>query len=192
MAACVVCGHDPWKSYFAVTGEPGDTNDEAVFAPCEHERAAREIEETVGCKKVHVEERPLGGGWVDAYCCAFGDELSIAIHEDLPEAHVRARVIEAHGLSRFVPRELWRRLGGRMISKGMWLSKAEEKWNVSTATVLAISSVIADMEPEWVERVKEARRYADDEKTMAAWTELPLQVVMGVLYHLKATETALA
>lgn len=191
MAACAICGNDPWKRYF-----DGDTNDEEIFAPCVHERAAREIEEAAGLKKVHVEKRPLGDGWVDAFCFTLRgkleNKLCMAIHENLPEIHVRAREVEAYGISRFIPERLWIRLGARMFSQGMWLSKAEETRHVHPVTILAVSAVVADMEPEWVEKIRDARRFIDDEKTMAAWCELPLQIVMGTLARLKAEETAVA
>lgn len=97
----------------------------------------------------------------------------------LPDAVRRARELEAHGYHK----------GAAMLPHGgtlLFMYAAEAPDEISPETVAAIRSVIAEMEPEWVAAVAEARRYADCPRIMAAWCEIPLQAVMAALDVLKA------
>ena len=44
----------------------------------------------------------------------------------------------------------------------------------------ALRRVLAEMEPDWVLDVVEARHLADDPRVIAAWCELPPEVVFAV------------
>ena len=56
---------------------------------------------------------------------------------------------------------------------------------VPAAILLAIRSVVEEMEPGWVAVVDGARRYADDPRVLAAWCEMPVQAVMACLEILR-------
>jgi hypothetical protein len=88
------------------------------------------------------------------------------------DAHTR-RVLElaVHGLFRHR-----RPPGGRK-----WFYAFESWERVDFEAALAISAVVAEMEPGWVEAVAEARNLSEDPRLLSAWTRLHPYAVLGAL-----------
>ncbi len=189
---CPICGRDPWAAYFN-----GDTNFERAFAPCEHETAALEAEEAAGVRSLDIEERDLGESlpgchleaFVGAWRWAGFSVVAMAVQPDLTPARKRARELEAHGYYRRSHAFLRKLFAGRKQSfaDGLGLFGETRSWSPPAYTVAAITSVVAEMEPAWVTAVREARRYADDLRVVAAWCALPLPAVMGCERVLRAS-----
>ena len=184
---CPICEREPWAAYFS-----GGTNFERAFEPCEHERAALEAEESAGKRRLAVEDWDLGesapGYYLEAYCGAWttrtgSKNVCMGLQPYLSPVERRAREVEAHGYyrrSHSVLRALFRaeRFHRR---QGVFLFGWSRTREVPTLTVTAIASVVAEMEPDWVAAVAEARRFADDARLIAAWCEIPLHAAMGCL-----------
>lgn len=107
----------------------------------------------------------------------------MGVQPDLSPVRRRAREIEAHGYYRRSHAFLWGVFGGKKQSsedgKGIFLFREARSWYPPAYTIAAIAAVVEEMEPAWVEAVREARRFADDLWLVAAWCELPLVAVMG-------------
>ena len=183
---CPICGRDPWAAYFS-----GDTDFERAFEPCEHERAALEAEQEAGARTLEVEEWDLGesapGCRLEAYVGAWRradlSVVAMGIQPDLPPVRKRAREIEAHGYYRRSHGFLRKLFAGRRQSYagGLGLFGETSSWSPPAYSVAAIAAVVAEMEPEWVAAVAEARRFADDARLIAAWCEIPLHAALGCL-----------
>lgn len=104
----------------------------------------------------------------------------LALQPWLPEAAKRARELEARGYLR--DRRILRQ---HPRPRRIFMYSAETPEKALRITVAALRAVVAEMEPEWVAAVAEARRYADDPRVMAAWCEIPVQAVLASLQVLK-------
>ena len=189
---CPICGRGQSPAaYFS-----GDTDFERAFTPCEHERAALEAEQEAGARTLEVEEWDLGesapGCRLEAYVGAWRRaDLSIVamgIQPHLPPVRKRAREIEAHGYYRRSHGFLRRLFAGRRqsFSDGLGLFGETPHWSPPAYSVAAVASVVAEIEPEWVAAVEEARRFADDARLIAAWCEIPLHAALGCLSAIPA------
>lgn len=124
---------------------------------------------------LRVRTRNLGGFPVEGFYTEFADEPTMAVQSGLPHVRKRAREIEGEGYYRRPP--LW----GRKLC---FAAITEEQ--VDYGTVRAIRRVVEDMEPSWISAVKEACRIGNDPRVIAAWCELPLQIVVAILAQLEA------
>jgi hypothetical protein len=174
---------------------------DAVFAPCEHERAAFEAEEQAGMRRLDIEDRDLGesapGVTLEAFCTAVKSKAGVstvgmAIQPFLTPTQRRARELEAHGYYRCSVETLRRIFKSQRhnIHSGVFLMRTERAWKTPRLSVRALAAVVKEMEPEWVAAVAEARRFADDARIIAGWCELPLQAVLGCLWVLDAEPSA--
>lgn len=163
---------------------------EAMFSLCDHERDVLEAEERVGMRRLRIDDYDLGasapGCRLEAYCRPMTHENGVegvymAVQPWLSPIERRARELEAHGYYRRSGAFLRKLFAGRRQSYGMgiFLFGRMPDWEPPAYTVAAIGSVVEEMEPGWVESVREARRFADDLRVVAAWCELPLQAVLG-------------
>lgn len=183
-SVCPICQRDPWAAYFS-----GDTDFERAFEPCEHERDALAAEEAAGIRTLDIEDWDLGESapgckleaFVGAWRCADIDTVAMGTQPDLSPVRRRAREVEAHGYYRRSHGFLRRLFAGRRqsFSDGLGLFGETAHWSPPAYSVAAVAAVVAEMEPEWVVAVAEARRFADDLRLVAAWCELPLAAVMG-------------
>lgn len=104
---------------------------------------------------------------------------------------MRRRGLEARGYYLWSARRLkgyFGRVLGKMVEDHVFMYRARQPEEVPRHTIRAIRCVIEDMEPGWMARIAEARRYADDACVIAAWCELPLQIVMASLENLAVRE----
>jgi hypothetical protein len=124
---------------------------------------------------LRIRTRNLGGFPVEAFYSEFTDEPSMTIQSGLSYAGKRARELEGHGYYQRPP--MW----GRKLCMS---ARTEEQ--VDYGTIRALRRVVDDMEPGWVDAVKDACRIANDPRIIAAWCELPLQVVVAILAQLEA------
>lgn len=119
---------------------------------------------------LRIRSRNLGGVPVEAFYSEFTEEPSMTIQNGLPHARKRARELEGHGYYRRPP--LWGR-------KCCFAARTEEQ--VDYGTIRALRNTVEEMEPAWIEAVKDACRIGNEPRIIAAWCELPLQVVVAVL-----------
>lgn len=127
------------------------------------------------CAAPRIKIRDLGGHPVEGFYTEFADEPTMAIQKGLSHIQRRARELEGYGYYRRPP--MW----GRKLC---FAAKSEEQ--VDYGTVRAIRRVIGDMEPSWVEDVKDACRMFNDTRLIADWCELPVQAVLAILSLLEA------
>lgn len=177
--ACPVCGHDPWG------GDPPDPARRILggaFSPCGCMLAARlaevEAEEAAGRREFEVRELRFTNPEFEAFYSEFDEPGTLAVRPWLPDAAKRARELEARGYYLWTARLLRGFFGpvvGKMGESRAFMHRVEDPRDVPRSSVRAIGSVIEEMEPGWVEASAEARRYADDPRVLAAWTEIPLQ-----------------
>ncbi len=99
----------------------------------------------------------------------------MAIKKGLRHSSHRAREVEAHGHYRRPP------LTGR---KFCYACKSLEE--VDLVSVNAIRRAVDEMEPAWVEAVRDAARMFNQPDLIAGWCELDLQVVVAILMNLEA------
>lgn len=183
--ACLVCGHDPWG------GDPPDSARRILggaFSPCECMMAARlaEIaaEEAAGRRRMEVREFRFTNPELEAVYTEVDEPGTLAVQPWLPDRAKRARELEARGYYLWTVRLLRGFFGpivGKMAESRAFMYRAERPEDVPRHAVRAIRCVIEDMEPGWVAAAGEARRYSDDPRVLAAWSEIPLQAVMAAL-----------
>ncbi len=103
----------------------------------------------------------------------------MAIRHGLRQSSRRARELEAHGLYRKPP------LTGRKLCYAC--GSLEE---VDLVSVNAVRRTVDEMEPAWVEAVKDAARMFNQPDLIKGWLEdewgLDLQVVVAILMNLEA------
>lgn len=122
-----------------------------------------------------IVEHNLGGGAVQAYFYRAGSAAAFAIDENLPPAHKRSRHIE--GLGNFVrPSKADERICFRA-------SKAE---HVDPQSVASIGRLVHELEPEWVECVKDVCRYTNVLEEIAGDCELELNAAAAIVGRLIA------
>ena len=57
----------------------------------------------MGIKRLQVEHRELGGGYIEGFCKISDQSARLALQHNLPPQTVRARTIEAHGYMKMCP-----------------------------------------------------------------------------------------
>ena len=124
---------------------------------------------------LRIRNRNLGGFPVEAFYSEFTHEPSMTIQTGLSHARNRARVLEGHGYYKRPPR--WGR-------KCCFAASDEDQ--VDYGTVRALRRVLEEMEPAWVEAVKDACRMFNEPRLIAGWCELPVQVELAALAVLEA------
>ena len=131
-----------------------------------------------------VEERDLGGCWVEAYYLDLQTSRHMAIQAGL--APVRGQLVQAdaHGLDgvpqaeqRLLARENEKHKGS--VSEGLVFFVPCGSWDASPLLVRAVSGVLREMEPGWASAVDRARGSADDPDTAAFWSEVPIEAVLA-------------
>ena len=125
--------------------------------------------------RLEIDEFDFTNPELEAAYTEYPTPAGMAIRRDLPAPARRAREIEAHGYYRRPPR------GGRKLC---YACRSLE--DLDYVAVEAIRSVIDDLQPSWVEEVKEAARMSNDPRWIAAWVEVSVQVVVAILLNLEA------
>ncbi len=127
---------------------------------------------------LEIIEFDLGGDGVAGYFFAdYEDAVAgVAIDPYLPEAAKLAYEAEGRAyLDKRPPK------GGRKFM----LEKREPE-DLDPNAILAIRSVIDELQPGWVAEVKEACRIANHPRVIADWCELSLSAVVAIVENLKA------
>lgn len=128
-----------------------------------------------------VEERDLGGGWVEAYYSELPTFRGMAIQADIPPVRARLYELAAHGLA-CVPRSTQRLLAREYTpGRGNFVffvprSSAE----ASPLLVRAVGEVLREMEPGWISAVEGVRGSTDGPDDMAFWSKVPIEAVLAV------------
>ena len=143
--------------------------------------------------RVEVDGFRIGSG-VEAY---YFEDLewgirAMAVDPDLEQARWRMYEMVAHGLQR-VSRPARRLLrGAESLSMA---SPGEEEFfflvpgsvaHTDLLAVKALSLVLAEMEPGWIEEVEASRRYAEHPEVLAAWCGVPVEAALVVLGNWRA------
>ncbi|WP_273845458.1 hypothetical protein [Rubrobacter calidifluminis] len=127
--------------------------------------------------ELRVEEFDVGPSADGYFFVDHSDDLAaLAVNPELPSFVKRSCEIQAHGHLKKRPPK-----GGRRF-----IVEVEEPEDLDPNAILAIRSVIEDLQPGWVEEVKEACRLANHPRVIAGWCELSLSVVVAIIENLKA------
>ncbi len=127
--------------------------------------------------KLEIDEYPFSNPDLDAAYTEHPNPAGMAIRRDLRHSSRRAREVEAHGHYRRPP------LNGRKLRYAC--GSLEE---VDLVSVNAVRRTVEEMEPVWVEAVKDASRMFNQPDLIAGWCELDLQVVVAILMNLEARQ----
>jgi hypothetical protein len=140
------------------------------------------------CGELRVRDYGLGGNGLEAYYFEAEErELrAMAIDPDVEPERRRLWELVAHGME-CVP-STTRRLIGTTTPEttGFYFFAPCPKRGPEPLAVNAAAKVIAELEPEWVLDIVDARLVADDERVIAAWSGVPIEAVMAVLGNWRA------
>lgn len=100
----------------------------------------------------------------------------MAVDPEAPERAKQAFEAEARAYHTVRPPK-----GGRKF-----MLEAYDVCDLDPNAVLAIRSVLDDLQPGWVEEVRDACRIANHPRVIAAWCDLSVAVVMAILMNLAA------
>ena len=130
--------------------------------------------------ELEVRDYDLGGNHLEAYYFELEYLRAMAVDTQHPERR-RLWELVAHGLEH-VPHTT-RLLIGRTApgTAGFYFFAAAEERDAEPLAVRAVAEVIAEMEPEWVQAVEDARGLADSPDVLAAWCELPIEAVLAII-----------
>lgn len=124
-----------------------------------------------------VEDRDLGGGWVEAYYYELRKFRAMAIQDGVRPERRRLWELVAEGLGR-VPAEALV-LGRVHQAGGFFFLAPREASEADRLAVAAVSEVLGDLEPGWVSAVEDARRLANSPDVVAAWSGVPVEAVLA-------------
>lgn len=122
-----------------------------------------------------IREHEFPGNDLEAYYTEHPHPATLAVQRGLPHHARRAREVEGYGYYRRPPK------GGR---KFCFRPRWEHDFDPNALE--AIRGVVEDLQPGWVEEVKEAARMSNRPRWIADWCELSEQVVVAILMNLKA------
>lgn len=128
---------------------------------------------------LQIDDFPFANPDLEAAYTEHPIPAGMAIRHDLRRSSKRAREVEAHGHYRRPP------LTGRKFCYPC--GSLEE---VDLVSVNAVRRTVDEMEPEWVEAVKDAARMFNQPDLIRGWLEeewgLDLQIVVAILMNLEA------
>ena len=125
--------------------------------------------------KSRIIEHDIGGGSIQAYFYRHGHAEAFAIERSLPPAHKRSRQIEA--LSNFVR-------PFKADERVCFIARGPE--DVDPQSVAAIGRLVEELEPSWVEAVREACRHTNDLRAIAGECELEMNAATAIVSRLAA------
>ena len=133
-----------------------------------------------------IRDFELGGNGLEAYYFERDDIRAMAIDPEVESERRRLWELVAHGMEH-VP-WMTRRLIGNTTPEttGFYFFGPGECRGGDPLAVNAAAKVIADLEPEWVSAIADARLVADDPRVIAAWSEVPIEAVQAVLGNWRA------
>ena len=129
---------------------------------------------------LEIEERNLGGGWVEAYYLRSDVSGCMAIQEGLPRARGRLYELAAHGLRR-IPLSRQLRLARPYKNTHFLLHVPRNHLEANPLVVEAVAEVLEGMEPEWASTVQRGCVSEDDPDAGAFWTRVPIEAVLAVM-----------
>lgn len=131
--------------------------------------------------ELRIRDFDLGGGGIEAYYFELEDVRAMAIVPEVEPERRRMWELVAQGMER-VP---WttRQLIGTTTPEttGFYFFGPGSGRGADPLAVNAIAKVIAELEPEWILDIVDARLVADDPRIIAAWSGVPIEVVLAVL-----------
>lgn len=128
---------------------------------------------------LEIEERDLGGGWVEAYYLDLGTLRAMAVQPGIDAERRRLWELVARGLE-YVPREAQRLAGPAYKTGGFVFLRPRRAADANVLAVRAVSKVLEELEPGWIAAVEDARRLADSPAVLAAWCEVPIEAVLAI------------
>lgn len=115
------------------------------------------------------------GQTLEAFYTEHAAKPLMAVSRGVPRVARRARELEGHGYRRRPPST------GRKFCFA-----AHSVEDVDWGTVRALRGVLDEMEPAWIAEIQDACRISNEPRLIAAWCELPLQIVIAALLDLEA------
>lgn len=122
---------------------------------------------------IRIEEYDLGGPPLDAYCVFLEEFAALAVDPELPPAIKRAKELRAYGDWIKPP-----------SAEDVPYFSAHEVTEVEARGVRSIRRVVDDLEPEWVEKVREECLVTNVPEIIADRTELDLSAIIAILENL--------
>lgn len=127
-----------------------------------------------------VEDRDLGGGWVEAYYFELRTFAAMAIQHGVRPERRRLWQLAAEGLGR-VPAEALSLGKHPFKTGGFFFLSPRGASEADALAVRAVAEVLREMEPGWVAAVEEAPRLANSPDVVAAWAGVPVEAVLAAL-----------
>lgn len=104
------------------------------------------------------------------------DFAALALSPDAPEPAKQAAIVQGHGhASKRPPKDNWQ-----------FILDDRNVEDLDPNAILTIRSCIEELQPFWVEEVKDACRIANHPRVIADWCELSLAAVVAIIDNLKA------
>ncbi len=136
---------------------------------------------------LRVTEHCLGGNGVEAYYVEINGP-ALAVDPDVHPTRRRMWELVAKALAddrvSARRRELRSGLYPNLHPSGMFFFGPRNERQAGTPDPLAVEALgamLPEMAPEWILDVMDARQLAGDARVIAAWCELPLEVVLAAL-----------
>lgn len=130
-------------------------------------------------RKAYVRDFYLGGNDLETFYVELRGEAHMAVQPYLETERRCLWELVAHGMQH-MPSTTRRLIGcTHPESAGFFFFGANKERNADPLAVRAASTVLEEMEPSWIRAVDEARALADSPQVLAAWSELPVEVVLA-------------
>lgn len=132
--------------------------------------------------ELRIKDHELGGNGLEAYYFEREERglRAMAIDPNVDPERRRLWELVAHGIER-VPSATCRLLGNTHPPGGFYFFGAAKARDADPLAVRALTEVIAEMEPDWVRDVEDARALADLPEVLAAWSEVPMEAVLAII-----------
>lgn len=132
--------------------------------------------------ELRIRDFELGGNNLEAYYFESKERPVRAMAIDPEAGPERRRLWElvAHGMERVPSTTRWL-IGNTHPPGGFYFFGAAKERDADPLAVRAAAEVIAEMEPDWVRDVEDARRLADSPEVLAAWCGLPIEAVLAIV-----------
>lgn len=127
--------------------------------------------------EMRIREFDVGPDTYGYYFADYDLEVAgLALSPDAPEPAKQAAIVQGYGhLTKRPPKE------GRQF---IWDDREVEELDPNA--IHSIHSVIDDLQPLWVEEVRDACRIANHPRVIADWCDMSLATVVAIIDNLKA------
>jgi hypothetical protein len=135
--------------------------------------------------ELQIRDFYLGGDGLEAYYLE-DPHPAMAVDPDVGSTRRRMWELVAHGLnSGIAESDKIRRIRQskhRHDRAGIFFFEAREPKHADPLAVKVLVEVLPETEPEWILDVLEVRRLSDNQRVVAAWCGLPVEVALAVMH----------